>query len=59
VVQEGFRGLSGDEEDDFSVSWDARTHQRLLNIGKATETGFKPTIKSLEDEMDEMAGKDS
>jgi hypothetical protein len=34
-----------------------RTHQRLLNIGKATETGFKPTIKSLEDEMDEMAEK--
>jgi len=34
-----------------------RTHQRLLNIGKATETGFKPTIKSLEDEMDEMASK--
>jgi hypothetical protein len=34
-----------------------RTHQRLLNIGKATETGFKHTIKSLEEEMDEMASK--
>jgi len=34
-----------------------RTHQRLLNIGKATETGFKHTIKSLEEEMGEMASK--
>jgi hypothetical protein len=34
-----------------------RTHQRLLNIGKATETGFKHTIKSLEEEMDEMVYK--
>jgi hypothetical protein len=34
-----------------------RTHQRLLNIGKATETGFKHTIKSLEEEMDEIASK--
>jgi hypothetical protein len=34
-----------------------RTHQRLLNIGKATETGFKHTIKSLEEEMDETASK--
>jgi hypothetical protein len=34
-----------------------RTHQRLLNIGKATETGFKSTIRSLEEEMDEMAAK--
>jgi hypothetical protein len=32
-----------------------RTHQRLLNIGKATETGFKSTIRSLEEEMDEVA----
>jgi hypothetical protein len=34
-----------------------RTHQRLLNIGKATETGFKHTIKSLEEEMYEIASK--
>jgi hypothetical protein len=34
-----------------------RTHQRLLNIGKATETGFKHTIKSLEEEMGEIASK--
>jgi hypothetical protein len=34
-----------------------RTHQRLLNIGKATETGFKHTIKSLEEEMDVIASK--
>jgi exoribonuclease R len=34
-----------------------RTHQRLLNIGKATETGFKHTIKSLEEEMDEIVSK--
>jgi hypothetical protein len=34
-----------------------RTHQRLLNIGKATGTGFKHTIKSLEEEMDEIASK--
>jgi len=34
-----------------------RTHQRLLNIGKATETGFKHTIKSLEEEMDGIASK--
>jgi hypothetical protein len=32
-----------------------RTHQRLLNIGKATETGFKSTIRSLEEELDVMA----
>jgi len=32
-----------------------RTHQRLLNIGKATETGFKSTIRSLEEEMAEVA----
>jgi hypothetical protein len=35
----------------------ARTHQRLLNIGKATEIGFKSTIRSLEEEMDEMAAR--
>jgi hypothetical protein len=34
-----------------------RMHQRLLNIGKATEIGFKQTIKSLEEEMDKMASK--
>jgi hypothetical protein len=34
-----------------------RTHQRLLNIGKATETGFKHTIKSLEEEMNVIASK--
>jgi len=34
-----------------------RTHQRLLNIGKATETGFRHLIKSLEEEMDEMVYK--
>jgi hypothetical protein len=32
-----------------------RMHQRLLNIGKATETGFKSTIRSLEEELDVMA----
>jgi len=35
----------------------ARTHQRLLNIGKATEIGFKSTIRSLEEEMYEMAAR--
>jgi hypothetical protein len=34
-----------------------RTHQRILNIGKATGIGFKHTIKSLEEEMGEMASK--
>jgi hypothetical protein len=34
-----------------------RTHQTLLNIGKATETSFKHTLKSLEEEMGEMASK--
>jgi hypothetical protein len=34
-----------------------RTHQRLLNIGKATETGFKHTIKSLEEEIDGIVSK--
>jgi hypothetical protein len=34
-----------------------RTHQRLLNIGKAMEIGFKSTIRSLEEEMDEIAAK--
>jgi hypothetical protein len=32
-----------------------RMHQRLLNIGKATETGFKSIIRSLEEGMDEVA----
>jgi hypothetical protein len=34
-----------------------RMHQRLLNIGKATETGFKHIIKSLEEEMDGIVYK--
>jgi len=34
-----------------------RTHQRLLNIGKATETGFRHIIKSLEEEMDGIVSK--
>jgi hypothetical protein len=34
-----------------------RMHQRLLNIGKATETGFKHTIKSLEEEIDGIVSK--
>jgi hypothetical protein len=34
-----------------------RMHQRLLNIGKATETGFKHIIKSLEEEIDGIVSK--
>jgi hypothetical protein len=34
-----------------------RMHQRLLNISKATETGFKHTIKSLEEEIDGIVSK--
>ena len=34
-----------------------RTHQRLLNIGKATETGFRHIIKSLEEKMDGIVSK--